>query len=258
VKPSSFAYQAPHSLEDALALIGEDARPLAGGQSLVPMMNFRLANPAVLVDLNGVTELGYTRAGAGGIRIGAMTRQSAAIDRGWSLLAQAARCVGHRAIRARGTIGGSIAHADPAAEFPAALLALGASYRVASVRGERLVPAASFAVGPFQTVLEPDELLIAIELPPFPVGARTAFLEHARTHGDFATAAVGVLLTPEVCAISLVGAGSVPVRAGAAERAVLDGASDLEAAELAGALVPDEYRSALITELVRRALAEAR
>lgn len=258
MKPAAFAYEAPRSLEDALALIGEDARPLAGGQSLVAMMNFRLAVPGMLIDLNGVAELGYTRAGADGIRIGAMTRQSAAIDGGWSLLAQAARFVGHRAIRARGTIGGSVAHADPAAEFPAALLAMDASYRVASVRGERVVRARDFAVGPFQTVLEPDELLVAIELPPFPVGARTAFLEYARTHGDFATAAVGVLRAPEVCAISLVGAGSVPVRADAAERAVLAGAYDDEAASLAGELVSDDYRSALITELVRRALAEVR
>ncbi len=262
MKPAPFAYEAPSTVEDALALIGEDARPLAGGQSLVPMMNFRIAAPGTLVDLNGLAELARLQVAMGSLRIGAMVRQ-AALERselvadGWPLLVAAVRCAGHAATRSRGTIGGTVAHADPAAELPVALCALDARLHVRSARGERIVRAGEFAIGALQTVLEPDELLVEIEVPPPPPGARAAFVEHARTHGDFAIAGAAVLRAPGHAAVALLGAAPAPVRAEEAERALIAGAAPADAAELAGALVADDYRAALIAELVRRAIVEA-
>ena len=176
------------------------------------------------------------------------------------------RLVAHPAIRSRGTVGGSVAHADPRAELPVALTALDARFRVASVRGSRWVPASEFFRGPLMSALADDELLLEIEVPPVPPGAGAAFVEHARTHGDFAIAGVAVVHAPgEHAAIALLGAGPVPVRAVDAERALVDGADAASVAELAGALaggpeVPGrrlaggEYQRALMTELVRRAI----
>jgi CO/xanthine dehydrogenase FAD-binding subunit len=265
MKPAPFAYEAPDTLEAALALVGDEARPLAGGQSLVPMLNFRLARPEMLVDLNGVQELDELRISSdGALRIGALTRQlalerSEEVGSGWPLLRQAVRLVGHPATRSRGTVGGSAAHADPAAELPAALAALDARFVVRSLgRGERALSAGEFFVGPLMTALEPDELLCGIEVPPLPDGARTAFVEHARTHGDFATAGVAVVLAPgRHAAVALLGAASTPVRAGGCERALLSGAAPAEAAGLAASSVRDEYRRALLGELVRRAIEAA-
>jgi CO/xanthine dehydrogenase FAD-binding subunit len=264
VKPAPFAYVAPSTIAAALGALGEDAKPLAGGQSLVPLLNFRLARPETLVDLNGIAELAYLRRSEGTLRIGALTRQvtierSAVVADGWPLLAQAVRHVAHPAIRNRGTVGGSVAHADPAAELPVALTALDARFHVRSAaRGTRTIAAADLFLAPLMTALEPDELLVEIEVPPSPAGARSAFAEHARTHGDFAVAGAAVVRAGrEYAAVALLGAGPTPVRAPDAEHALRHGATAAEAAAIAGAELDDDYRRALTTELVRRALEEA-
>jgi len=212
VKPAPFDYAAPRSLDEALALLGEDSKALAGGQSLVPLLNFRLARPRLVVDLNRVPGLDRIRRVGGALRIGALVRQ-AALERstivagGWPLLRDAVRFAGHPQTRNRGTVGGSVAHADPAAELPAALLALDARFHVRSTRGAREVAAGDFFVGPLQTVLRPDELLLEIEVPAVAEGARQAFVEHARTHGDFALAGVAVAGDR----VALLAAGPTPV-----------------------------------------------
>jgi CO/xanthine dehydrogenase FAD-binding subunit len=245
VKPAPFEYAAPASLDEALALIGDDARPLAGGQSLVPMLNFRLARPARLVDLERVG-LDHVRVD-GALRIGAMARQatierSQEIAAGWPLLRQAVRHVGHPQIRARGTIGGSVAHADPKAELPVALAALGARFHVRSAAGARTLTAGQLFRGPLMTALAPDELLVEIEVPPLPAAARTAFAEHARTHGDFAIAGVAAVVTGDRVTLGLLGAAYTPV--------VVD-------SEAAIADVADPHRRALLAALARRAIAAA-
>jgi CO/xanthine dehydrogenase FAD-binding subunit len=261
MKPAPFAYESPRALTDALRLLGGGAKALAGGQSLMPLLNFRLARPERIVDLNQVAELRHLRRVGGTLRIGALTRhvtleRSELVARDWPLLEQAVRFVGHPAIRARGTIGGSVAHADPTAELPAALSALDARFQLRSAaRGERSVAARDFFRGPMETVLEEDELLTEILVPPARPRAQAAFVEHARTHGDFAIAGVALLVTPgEHAAIALLGAGPTTVRAEAAERALVDGAQASEVAALAARDVVDEYRRALLTALVLRAL----
>jgi CO/xanthine dehydrogenase FAD-binding subunit len=262
VKPATFDYEAPRTVEAALALLDDDAKVLAGGQSLVPVMNFRLARPAKLVDVNRIADLAYLRREGGRLRIGATTRhatleRSALVARGWPLLQQAVRHVGHPQIRSRGTIGGSCAHADPTAELPVALTALDALFHVRSRSGARAVEARDFFVTHLTTALRADELLVEIEVPAPPEGARTAFAEHARTHGDWAIAGAAVVVAPRHAAIALLGAGPTPVRARAAEAALIEGVAAHEAAGLAGALVADPWRRALMTSLVRRALEEA-
>jgi CO/xanthine dehydrogenase FAD-binding subunit len=257
MKPAPFAYAAPSTLAGALALLGEDSRPLAGGQSLVPLLNFRLARPERLVDLNGIAELSYIRRRNGRLHLGALTRQamlerSPLVQKHWPLLHEAVRYVGHPQIRSRGTVGGSVAHADPTAELPVALTALDARFHVRSATGARTLTAGELFEAPLMTALEPDELLVEIEVPALPEGAKTAFEEHARTHGDFAIAGVAVVRAPQHAAIALLGAGPVPLRAPEAERALREGAP--EAAALAAAHVKDDHRRALITELTRRAI----
>jgi CO/xanthine dehydrogenase FAD-binding subunit len=263
MKPAPFRYEAPRSVDAALTLLGEDAKVLAGGQSLVPIMNFRLARPATLVDVNRLDELAYLRKRDGALHIGALTRhatleRSDMVARGWPLLRQAVRQVAHPPIRARGTVGGSCAHGDPTAELPVALAALDARFHLRSRAGERSLGAAEFFVSHLTTALRDDELLIEIEVPPLPAAARTAFVEHARTHGDFAVAGAAVVRAgTEHAAIALLGAGPTPLRVPDAERALCNGASAAEAAGIAGAELDDDYRRALTTELVRRAIDEA-
>ena len=237
MKPAPFAYHAPDTLEEALALLaehGEDAKALAGGQSLIPVLNFRLARPAVLVDLNGIAELaGIARAPDGGLRVGAMTRQREAERSGLvaaaaPLIAEAMPHIAHPQIRNRGTVGGSLAHADPAAELPALALALEARFRLRRRAGERWLEARDFYTGLFATALAPDELLVEIEIPPLPDGAGCAFEEAARRHGDYALVGVAVVLALDaggVCRtarIACINAGPGPLRATQAE-AVLSG-----------------------------------
>ena len=263
MKPAPFEYSAPESVDEALALLGEEAKVLAGGQSLVPLLNFRLARPERIVDINRVEELAYIRAGDGGsLRIGALARQ-AALERSqlvaerWPLLSQAVRFVGHPQIRSRGTVAGSVTHADPAAELPVALTALDARFHVRSSGGARSLSAAELFSGPLTTTLAADELLAEIEVPPLPAGARCAFSEHARTHGDFALAGAAVVRAEGHTAIALLGAGWTPLRATAAERALAGGAATDEVAALAAELVDDEHRAALMAALVKDAVEEA-
>jgi carbon-monoxide dehydrogenase medium subunit len=211
VKPAPFRYFAPDSLDSALELAaqyGSEAKWLAGGQSLVPAMNFRLVQPAVLLDLNRVEALSYVRSSAdGGLCIGAMTRQRRVerdplVARCCPLLAEAMPFVAHPQIRNRGTVGGSLVHSDPAAELPVVAVALDALFEIRSVRGERRVPASDFFQGLFTVDLTPDELLLAVEFPPWPARSGYSFQEVARRHGDYAlvgAAALVVLDEAGVC-----------------------------------------------------------
>jgi CO/xanthine dehydrogenase FAD-binding subunit len=263
VKPAPFDYRAPASVDEALGLLGLDSTVLAGGQSLLPLLNLRLARPELVVDINGLAELDYIRDEDGRLRIGAMTRQVALenseLVRGrWPLLHKAVRLVGHTQIRSRGTVGGSVTHADPAAELPAALIALDARFELRSAKGARSVAASDFFLGALYTVREPDELLVEIEVPAQPEGAGTGFAEHARTHGDFATAGAAAVVAPGGhVRISLLGAGPVPARAEEAERALAGGADAREAAAVAARDIEDDHRRALCGELARRAIEEA-
>jgi CO/xanthine dehydrogenase FAD-binding subunit len=263
VKPAPFEYSAPESIEDALTLLDEDAKVLAGGQSLVPLLNFRLARPERIVDINRIEELAYIREGAdGSLGIGAIARQ-AALERSplvaerWPLLSQAVRHVGHPQIRSRGTVCGSVAHADPTAELPVALTALDARFHVRRSGGMRVLSADELFSGPLTTTLAADELLTEIEVPALPAGARCGFREYARTHGDFAVAGAAVVHAPGHAAIALLGADWTPLRAAAAEHALRAGAAEDEVAALAAELVEDEHRAALTRALVRRAVEEA-
>lgn len=264
VKPAPFDYRAPASVEEALPLLGDDTAVLAGGQSLLPLLNLRLARPELVVDVNGLAELDYIRADDGPLRIGALTRQatlerSALVQERWPLLHKAVRLVGHAQIRSRGTVGGSVVHADPAAELPVALTALDARFHLRSAAGTRVVTAPELFLGALYTAREPDELLVEIEVPAQPDGAGSGFVEHARTHGDFATAGAAAVVAPGGhAAIALLGAGEVPARAEEAERALAAGADPREAAALAAREIGDDHRRALCTELARRAIEAAR
>ena len=207
MKPAAFDYHAPRTVDEALGLLadyGGDAKLLAGGQSLVPTMNYRLAQPAVLVDLNGIDELFFLREHDSGLRCGAMTRQSSVersplAQRIAPLLYEAMPHIAHAQIRNRGTIGGSLAHADPAAELPAAALALDARMFVRGVTDARWITARDFYVGLFATAMEPEEMLIEVAFPVLPPRSGWAFDEVARQHGNYALcgAAAVVALTDE-------------------------------------------------------------
>ena len=194
MKPAPFEYLAPDSLAAALDLLarrGGEAKLLAGGQSLIPVMNFRLAQPSLLVDLNRLRDLDYLREDGGGLRIGAMTRQrrlerDPLVPRLAPLLRETVPFIAHPQIRNRGTVGGSLAHADPAAELPAVMVALDARFRLQRAGGERWVEARDFFGGLFTTALEPDEMLVEVALPPPPPNTGWAFLEVARRLGDYA------------------------------------------------------------------------
>jgi carbon-monoxide dehydrogenase medium subunit len=211
-----------------MAEYGDEARPLAGGQSLVPLMAFRLARPAVLVDLNKLDDLASVDLDNQHVNVGAMVREKAAersdtLTRQVPLLARALPFIGHEAIRTRGTIGGSLAHADPAAELPAVAVATGAQIIAASEkRGQRAVPAEDFFVTHFTTALDADELVTQVQFPATPDGTGVAFQEVARRHGDFAMVGVATTLhvadgTIDRARIVLTGMADKPVRALAAE-----------------------------------------
>lgn len=200
MKPPPFDYLRPQTLSSILGAIANDsgAKLLAGGQSLIPLLNLRLARPSLLVDVNKVPGLEAISETPEGLRIGALVRHSALLaDRTVRarapLLAQCARFIGHPAIRNRGTCGGSLAHADPTAELPAAMLALGASLRLASYAGERMIAAADFFQGPFTTALRENEMIVEVIVPPRPPGEGCAFNELAVREGDFAIVAVAAL-----------------------------------------------------------------
>lgn len=198
MKPASFVYFRPDTLDEALALMAEhagDAKPLAGGQSLVPAMNFRIAQPAALIDLNCVAELAGVERTRDGLRLGGMTRhqtleRSAVVREAAPLITDTMPFVAHPPIRTRGTLGGSLAHADPAAELPAVMLALGASVVLRSQSNTRTVAAEDFFLGLYATALEPDELVVGVIVPTKAPRIGWAIDEVARRHGDFALAGV--------------------------------------------------------------------
>jgi aerobic carbon-monoxide dehydrogenase medium subunit len=224
VKPPRFAYAAPSTVDEALDALGEDPEGttlLAGGQSLVPMLNMRVAAPRVVVDLNGVAGLDDVGVDDGHVRLGATVRQRMLetddrIAGHLPLVAEAATHIAHVAIRTRGTVGGSLMHADPAAELPAAMSALGATLRLRSRGGERVVPAAGFCLGPLMTAVEPGEILVGVDVQAPPAGSGSAFLEIARTHGAFALAGVAAVLhrdgdgAIDHAALALCGVGGAP------------------------------------------------
>jgi CO/xanthine dehydrogenase FAD-binding subunit len=280
LKPPVFDYHDPETVEEALDLLaehGDEGKVLAGGQSLVPLLNFRLAHPEHLIDLNRIGALAGIRRQDGSLRIGAMTRQatmehSVLVAENWPLLTEALTYVAHAQIRNRGTIGGSVAHADPAAELPVAFTALDARVNVRSARAERTIEISDLFVTHLTTTLEPDELLVGIEVDSVPANSGHAFVEFARRHGDFALGGAAVQVTLgssgkcEAAAISLLGAAPVPLRATEAEQ-VLVGTSleEKDAAAAAAAAISDvsptgdihgsaEYRRDLCGVMVRRAI----
>jgi len=238
VKPPPFAYAAPATLEEAVGLLAEHAeaepRVLAGGQSLIPLMNFRLAKPGYLVDLRNVAGLSGIRREGDVLVIGAMTRMSEAerspeVAVAAPLLAEAIGLVAHAPVRNSGTVGGSLAHADPAAELPAVVLALDAELTAVGPGGTRAIPAAEFFQGPYSTALAPDEILTEIRLPVWPGGH--AFVEFSRIHANFAVVAVAALAELDRdrirrAALALAGVAPTPVRAASAERALAGAPGD--------------------------------
>ena len=283
MKPAAFEYDDPRTVDDTLALLaqhGDDCKVLAGGQSLVPLMNFRLARPGRLIDVNGVEELAGIKREQGRLIIGALTRQahverSNVVAEGWPLVHDAIGWIGHSQIRNRGTVGGSVAHADPAAELPAVFAALDATFHVRSKRGPRTLTWRQFFVSEFTTALAPDELVTAVEVPAQDPATGMAFVEFARRHGDFALGGAAVTLRLgrdgrcEKATIALLSAGPAPVRAEAAEGGLAgskvdDAAIASAAAEAVRGLHPtsdlhgsSEYRVRLLRTMTERALTQA-
>jgi len=275
-------YEAPKTVSEAVGLLAEhqdEASVLAGGQSLIPLLALRLARPAVLIDINGVDELSGVSATNGWVAIGAMTREYVAEESGTiadtvPLLAAALPLIGHEAIRSRGTIGGSLAHADPAAELPAVARALDAEFVVHGPSGERVVPAADWFEGYLTTSRRPDELLVQARFPAARPGTGVSFGEVARRHGDFAIVGLATSLTLSEGAISdarlaFAGMSDVPVRAVDAENLLVGESPSAElfdeaARRATGDIDPpadlhgsSEYRKKVAAALVRRGLREA-
>jgi aerobic carbon-monoxide dehydrogenase medium subunit len=275
-------YEAPTTVAEAIDLLAEhldEASVLAGGQSLIPLLALRLARPAVLIDINGIDELSGVSATDGWVAIGAMTREyvaeeSEAVAGTVPLLAAALPLIGHAAIRSRGTIGGSLAHADPAAELPAVATALDAEFVVRGQSGERVIPAAQWFEGYLTTSRRPDELLTQVRFPAAGRGTGISFQEVSRRHGDFAMVGLAVSLTLSDGAISdarlaFAGVSDVPVRAAAAEDLLVGARPSAElfdqaARRATGDIDPPadlhgsaEYRKKVAATLVRRGLREA-
>jgi carbon-monoxide dehydrogenase medium subunit len=281
--PREFDYHAPKSLPDALGLLkqfGDEAKVLAGGHSLLPMMKLRFAQPGHLVDLGGIAELKGIREEGGNIRIGAMTTENELI---WSkllqdkcpLLVEGARLISDPQVRYKGTIGGDIAHGDPGNDHPAMMLALGASFVLKSGSGERVVPADGFFLGTYDTLLKPGEILSEIRIPLPASGTGYCYAKLKRKTGDFATAAAAVMLrmkgdTVQEVAIALTNVGPTALKASAAEKSLrgkaLNDASMAEAARLAMSICDPavdqrgdaEYKIAMSGEMTQRALRVAR
>ena len=234
MKPPPFQYHDPSDLDEAFQLLAnlENAKVLAGGQSLMPMLNMRLVFPDHVVDLNRVKDLSFLREAEGKIQIGAMTRQrdlerSELIRARCPLMSEALLQIGHRQTRNRGTIGGSLCHLDPAAELPAVAMALEATVHAQSVRGARAIPMAEFPVFYMTPAIEPDEIVTSIEFEPWPAGHGYAFVEYARRHGDFAMVASAVLVELSSdgairrASIVIGGAGTGPIRCAEVEAALI-------------------------------------
>src|SRR5579862_3832934 len=275
-------YEAPKTVSEAVELLGEhldQASVLAGGQSLIPLLALRLAHPAVLIDINGIDGLAGVSATDGWVAIGAMTREyvaeeSATVAGAVPLLAAALPLIGHEAIRSRGTIGGSLAHADPAAELPAVALALDAEFVVRGQSGERVIPATDWFEGYLTTARRPDELLVQVRFPAAGRGTGTSFQEVARRHGDFAVVGLAASLTLSDGVISdarlaFAGMSDVHLRATAAEDLLAGQRPSAELFDEAARRATDdadppadlqgspEYRKTVAAALVRRGLRAA-
>jgi len=285
MKPAPFKYYAPTTIEEALSLLAEhgyDAKVLAGGQSLIPMMNFRLVQPAILVDLNNIPELAYINPDEnGGLRLGAMTRHhqveiSPLVEKRAPLIHAAMPKIAYPQIRTRGTFGGSISHADPSAELVSLSVALDGKFRIRSQDGERWVPASEFFLGLFTTVMEPGELLMEAALPPMPVRSGWSLMEVARRPHDFALIGVAAVVTLDANGLCdqarmvFISAGDVPMVAHKAVEALKGQAPTLDVinatAEVAASEDIDpgsdihataEFRRHLANVLSRRALEQA-
>ena len=280
--PREFEYHAPQSIPDALGLLkqfGEEAKLLAGGHSLLPMMKMRFAQPGHLIDLGRIRELKGIREDAGTLRIGAMTTHNEII---WSkllkdrcpLLVEATRLIADPQVRYRGTIGGDISHGDPGNDHPALMLVLGASFVLRASSGERVVPADGFFVGSYATLLQPEEMMTEIRIPVPAPNTGYCYAKLKRKVGDFATAAAAIMLRMQgdkvqEVAIALTNVGATPLKARAAEDSLrgklLNDASIAEAARLAMSIcdpAPDqrgdaEYKTAMAGEMTQRALRTA-
>jgi carbon-monoxide dehydrogenase medium subunit len=282
MKPARFEYCAPDTLEEAVALLAAtpEAKPIAGGQSLMPLLAFRLAAPSLLVDLRRLSGLDRIAIGADGVRLGAKVRwrdieADARLAAAHPLLQEAVRHVAHYQIRNRGTVGGSLAHADPAAELPGIAVACDGTVRVVGKAGARTIPAAEFFTGPLATALRPGELITELHLPSWPAGRRWAFREFARRPGDFALAGVALFYDEDAegrahdVHIGVIGACHRPHRLAPVEAMlngrVVDEAAIMMAAEAAAAAVDPpqdlhadaDYRRALLAALVERGLRAA-
>jgi len=278
MKPPPFRYHDPRTLAETIDLLArlENAKLLAGGQSLMPMLNFRYAQPDNVIDLGRVEDLAYIREEGSGLRIGAMTRQrdiefSDLVRKRCPLMADAIRFVGHRQTRNRGTIGGSLSHLDPAAELPLVCATVDATVHVAGKKGERAIPMAKFPQGYMTPAIEADEMVIAVSVPAS--GPGYGFVEFARRHGDFAIVAAAATLeiangTVKRASIALGGVGPAPVRCADAEkllagqkptpdalRAAAETCRKIDAMEDVHA--PASYRQHLATVMTRRALEAA-
>ena len=282
MKPAAFQYHRPNTVDETLSLLkecGEDGKVLAGGQSLMPLMNFRLAQPAHLIDINFIEGLDYVRRENGTLKIGCLARQSqvlgdSLVRQRCPLLADALAYVGHEQTRNRGTFCGSLAHADPAAELPAVLLALDGSVTVGNSAGKREIAARDFFHSYLTTALASDELVLEASVPEQPARAGSSFVEFARRFGDFAIVGVAVVLVPDKeriadASIALTGVGDKPWRERKLEESLIGKPASPElfnraAGEVAAKIGPnsdihasESYRRALAGVLTRRALAEA-
>jgi carbon-monoxide dehydrogenase medium subunit len=281
--PAAFAYHAPTSIGEALELLarlGEDAKILSGGQSLIPLMKLRLAAPRHLIDINGIPGLAYVREADGALRIGALTRESdledsALVRTRYPLLFDTCKVIADPLVRNLATVGGNLAHGDPANDHPATMLALEAEVVAAGPKGERRIPVASFFTGPFTTALRADEILVEIRVPVPPPRTGGAYLKLERKVGDFATAAVAAQVTLDAngtCAragIGLTNVGATPIKAVRAEAALAGKRLDAETIKRAAQLAAEasepaadlrgsvEYKKDIVRVLTARALGRA-
>lgn len=280
--PASFDYARPKTVAEAVSLLGDnpDAKILAGGHSLIPMMRFRMATPAMLIDINQLEGLSYIKEEGDWLEIGAMTRESELdasdlVKTSYPLLADTARVIADPLVRNLATVGGNIAHADPANDHPATMLAYGAEIKATGPGGERSIPMSEFIVDAFTTALSHDEILTAIRIPRAVAGSGGAYLKLERKVGDYATAAVAVqiaLKDNEVSSagIGLTNVGLTPIKASAAEDALTGGSLDDDAIRKASGLAAEaaepiedhrgseEYKRHLVKTLTSRALKKAR
>jgi aerobic carbon-monoxide dehydrogenase medium subunit len=282
MKPSAFHYERPATLQAVMALLGDghtDTKILAGGQSLVPMMNFRLASPGRLIDINRLPGMDYVRVEGNEIAIGALARHadvkdSAIVKANCPLMHAAYEWVAHSAVRNRGTLCGNLCHCDPASEMPAIMLATGATMVLRSQRGERRVAAADFFLGMYETAARPDEMLMEVRVPVAPKGQTFGFREVSMRKGDYAWTVVATLLTVQAgkithAAICAAGIASKAMRLTAVEQSVIGQAATQATFDKAGQLAFDtvqptgdvatsaEYRRDLLRTLVSRTLADA-